>query len=161
MMNGCIMTNRRVGDAMVRWLWARSRRGVPALLVGMLAMGWPVHAWSATTQPAEREPAENASSERVDEQEMAELLEEPAARGRRGGQSESTYKQVGDPMYGGTLVFVHPRGAVTEQDGKLLFHPLGEPLNSGRELSAEEEPIVYHELLKLKEKARGISERPG
>jgi len=89
------------------------------------------------------------------------VLEEPVGRGRQGGPSESTYKQVGDTMYGGTLVFVHPRGAVTEREGKLLFHPLGEPLNSGKELSAKEEPIVYHELLKLKEKAKGISERPG
>jgi len=83
MMNGCIMTNRCMGDAMLRRLWARSWRMVPALLIGMLTMGWPIHARSATTQPAERDPEESVSSEeQVAEEEMAELLEQLEALDR-------------------------------------------------------------------------------
>jgi len=84
------------------------------------------------------------------------VLEDPGGRG-----GEDVYKYVGDAMYGGTLVFVHPRGAVTEKDGRWLFHPVGEPLDHGRVLNEQEDPIVYHELLKLRERAGGISKGPG
>jgi hypothetical protein len=86
------------------------------------------------------------------------VLEHPGPRGRG---REDVYKYVGDEMYGGVLVYVHPRGAVTQQDDGWLFHPLGEALNRGRELDGSEEPIVYHEILKLRDRTKGISEAPG
>jgi len=82
------------------------------------------------------------------------VLEKP---GRAG---EDEYKEVGDAMYGGVLVYVHPSGVVTERDGQWRFHMLGEPLQSYKPLSEKEQPLVYHELLKLREQATGISRGP-
>jgi hypothetical protein len=82
------------------------------------------------------------------------VLEKPG----RAGDDE--YKEVGDAMYGGVLVYVHPSGAVTEHEGQWRFHMLGEPLQNCKPLSEKEQPLVYHELLKLREQATGISRGP-
>ena len=66
--------------------------------------------------------------------------------------------EVGEPMFGGTLVFVDPRGAVTEgKDGTRRFHRIGEPLKQGQVLTEEQHPMVYHELMKLEQRSAGIS----
>ncbi|HSW44317.1 MAG TPA: hypothetical protein VLM89_01970 [Phycisphaerae bacterium] len=83
------------------------------------------------------------------------VLENPARRG------EDEYKEVGDAMYGGTLVYVHPSGAVTEMDGQLRFHAIGEALQSCKVLTEQDQPIVHHEVLKLREQATGISRGAG
>lgn len=69
--------------------------------------------------------------------------------------------EVGETMYGGTLVFVHPKGAVTERDGNLRFHPLGVALKEAQPLTESDQPEVFHEFKKLQARAAGISERPG
>lgn len=80
---------------------------------------------------------------------------------RRKPNAEDTYKEVGEEMYGGTLVFVHPQGAVTERDGQFRFHAIGEALQSFRPLTEEDQPVVFSELMKLMSEATGISRRPG
>jgi len=83
------------------------------------------------------------------------VLENPAQQG------QDEYKAVGDPMYNGTLVFVHTAGAVTaEKDGRLWFHPLGEPLQNCAPLAEQSQPVVYQEVMKLKlaRQETGISE---
>jgi len=81
------------------------------------------------------------------------VLEKP---GKQPGEDE--YKEVGDEMYGGTLIFVHPKGAVTEKDGERRFHAIGQELQDFVPLTEENEPAVYHELLKLESRAAGISQ---
>ena len=82
------------------------------------------------------------------------VLEDKARRG------EDEYKEIGDAMYGGTLIYIDPRGAVTERDGQWRFHEVGEPLQNGKPLTEQDQPLVYHELLKLEQRATGISARP-
>ncbi len=69
--------------------------------------------------------------------------------------------EVGDVLYGGTLVFVHPRGAVSEKRGTRRFHPVGETLKTGRVLTANDDPVIYDALMKLQARLAGISEQPG
>lgn len=64
--------------------------------------------------------------------------------------------EVGDTLYGGTLIFIHPIGAVSEKDGKRTFHPIGQPLNRGQALSETEHPAVFDALAKLEERLTGI-----
>ncbi len=83
------------------------------------------------------------------------VLENPAQPGL------DEYKAVGDAMYNGTLVYVNPDGAVTaEKDGRLWFHPLGEPLQNCAPLMEQSQPMVYQEVMKLKlaRQETGISE---
>lgn len=71
------------------------------------------------------------------------------------------YKEVGDEVYGGTLIYVHPLGAVTEKEGQRRFHTIGKPLKEAQPLTAQEQPMVYDELLKLEKRAEGIKDQPG
>ena len=74
------------------------------------------------------------------------VLEDPAKK----GQDEGTYVEVGEKLYKGTLVYMHPRGVVTQEDnGTRYFHKVDEIIKDGRRLTPEEEPEVYHELEKL------------
>jgi len=81
------------------------------------------------------------------------VLEKP---GKKGGDDE--YKEVGDTMFGGTLIYVHPKGAVTEKGGERRFHAIGQELQDFVPLTEENEPVIYHELLKLENRSTGISQ---
>jgi hypothetical protein len=78
----------------------------------------------------------------------------------RARNGEDEYKEVGDEMYAGTLIFVHPTGAVTEKDGQLRFHAIGDQLQNCKPLTENDQPVVYEELMKLEKQATGISARP-
>jgi len=69
--------------------------------------------------------------------------------------------EVGDKMFGGTLVLVHPKGAVTELNGALRFHHIGAQLQQFQPLTEQEQPEVYHEFKKLEARSAGISAGPG
>jgi len=70
--------------------------------------------------------------------------------------------EVGDEIFGGTLILVHSTGAVSERsDGSRRFHAVGEPLKQGQPLTEEEHPVVYHELAKLEQRAMSINKQPG
>lgn len=78
------------------------------------------------------------------------------------GQQEDKRVEIGDTVYGGTLIYIHPKGAVTEQkDGKWLFHPVSSPLKDNFELTADSQPEVYYKLTKLQEWLKGITIVPG
>jgi hypothetical protein len=68
---------------------------------------------------------------------------------------------VGESLYGGTLVYIHQKGAVSELNGALRFHALGEALQQAQPLTQEVQPEVFHEVKKLEAHAAGISQRPG
>jgi len=87
------------------------------------------------------------------------VLEKPGT-GKRPGEGEDEYKEVGDDMFGGTLIFVHPKGAVTEKVGVRRFHAIGQELRDFVPLTEENQPVIYHELLKLENRAAGISQGP-
>ena len=86
------------------------------------------------------------------------VLEKPS---KRPGEGEDEYKEVGDEMFGGTLIFIHPKGAVTEKDGVRRFHAIGQELGDFVPLTEENQPAVYHELLKLQNRTAGISQESG
>ena len=68
---------------------------------------------------------------------------------------------VGESFFGGTLVYVHPKGAVSELNGVLRFHAIGDPLQVAQPLTEEVQPEVFHEVRKLEAQAAGISQGPG
>jgi hypothetical protein len=76
--------------------------------------------------------------------------------------------EIGQPLFDGTLVFIHPRGAVSEKtvaggQPEWRFHPLGEAVRNMKMLNAQTDRDygdIRHEVLKLKEKLAGITERP-
>lgn len=71
--------------------------------------------------------------------------------------------ELGEPLFDGTLVFVHPRGAVSEKDGQWRIHPIGQQVQAGmKPLSKENYQFgdVYLELVKLYERFKGITQRP-
>ena len=107
--------------------------------------------------PVVVEPADSAMV-------LGRLLSSPrgqlAVLERPNKQGEDEYKEVGDEMYGGTLIYVHPTGAVTERDGQWRFHAIGDPLRSYKPLTEKDQPVVYNELMKLEQQAPGISARP-
>ncbi len=79
-----------------------------------------------------------------------------------GKGQEDKRVEIGDQMYGGTLIYIHPKGAVTEQkDGRWLFHPVSSPLKENFELTADSQPEVYHKLTKLQEYLKGITKAAG
>ncbi len=84
------------------------------------------------------------------------VLEDPR---QRGGVEE--HREIGEEMYGGMLIFVHPQGAVTEKDGERRFHPIGEPLQNCQPLTEREQPLVFNDLLKLESRMAGINRGPG
>jgi len=84
------------------------------------------------------------------------VLEDP-----RNKNIEDKRVEVGELLYGGTLIYVCPKGAVSDRDGQRRFHPLGIPLRDGRPLTMEEFPAVFDELSKLEKRSAGISKRPG
>ena len=72
--------------------------------------------------------------------------------------------EIGGPLYGGTLVYIEPRGAVSLKAGKFRFHPLGEQLESGvKSLDSVDNPYgdIYIQVKQLQEKATGITQAPG
>ena len=73
------------------------------------------------------------------------VLDNPANR------AEARRVEVGGELYGGTLVFVHPTGVVSEAEGQRRFHPLGQPLQSARPLTQAEQPEVFDLVTKLAE----------
>jgi hypothetical protein len=77
----------------------------------------------------------------------------PAAQDRR--------VEVGEQMFQGTLILVHPKGAVTDMSGARFFHPIGSPGSAKQPLTEKDQPEVYTDLMKLEERAKGISRAPG
>lgn len=71
--------------------------------------------------------------------------------------------EVGEPLFDGILVYVHPRGAVSEKDSQWRIHPMGQQVQAGmKPLSKENYQFgdVYIELVKLYERFKGITQRP-
>jgi hypothetical protein len=60
--------------------------------------------------------------------------------------------EVGSSLYEGTLIFVHPTGAVVEKDGERTFHVIGQPLRQGRVLDAAQQPEVSDALERLEKR---------
>ncbi|MCL2330846.1 MAG: hypothetical protein FWC56_06050, partial [Phycisphaerae bacterium] len=72
--------------------------------------------------------------------------------------------EVGEPFYEGTLVLVHPKGVVSQSErkanrGQYRFHPIAVPLKDGVPLTAETQPMLLDEILKLEARSSGISQR--
>ena len=84
------------------------------------------------------------------------VLEDP-----RNKMLPDTRVQVGEALYGGKLVYVHPDGAVSEKDEELRFHPIAAQLKMAQPLNETLQPEVYYEVMKLAEQARGISQAGG
>lgn len=72
-----------------------------------------------------------------------------------------TRVEVGEQMFGGTLIFIHPKGAVTESDGVRRFHPIGAALSANQPLSELDHPEVFQDMVKLEARLKGISQVPG
>lgn len=74
-----------------------------------------------------------------------------------------TRVEVGSPFFGGTLVFIHQKGAVSRKDDQLRFHAFDKKLSECVPLTEETQPEVLYELMKLQQRAEagGISQRPG
>jgi len=88
------------------------------------------------------------------------VLEDPDPRNKG---AEDKRVEVGDTLYDGILVFVHPKGAVSQKDDKLRYHPLTRPLRECEPLTIEAQPELFDAVmqLKLEERATGISRGPG
>jgi len=84
------------------------------------------------------------------------VLEDP-----RNKSADDQRKEVGEEVYGGTLVFVDLKGAVTEDEQGRWFHPKGEALQSRQPLMEMDQPEIFHAIRKLEERAVGISRGPG
>ncbi len=84
------------------------------------------------------------------------VLENPSNKG-----DEDKRVEVGETLYGGTLVFVHPKGAVSQKDDKLWYHPITKALRECVPLTEESQPELHYEVMKLEQRAAGISQRPG
>ncbi|MBI4581259.1 MAG: hypothetical protein HY718_16270 [Planctomycetes bacterium] len=84
------------------------------------------------------------------------VLEDPANKA-----AEDKRIEVGETFYGGTLILVHPKGAVSEKDNELRFHPLTRALRECVPLTEETQPELLNEVMKLERRAAGISQRPG
>lgn len=69
--------------------------------------------------------------------------------------------EIGETLHGGTLVFVHPKGAVSQKDDKLWYHPVTKALRECVPLTEEAQPELHYEVMKLEQRAAGISQRPG
>lgn len=83
--------------------------------------------------------------------------------------------ELGQTLYGGTLIYLDPRGAVSEiyletdgagsqKERAWRFHPLGKQLQEGAIPLQDRNNLygdVYDELLKLLEKSQGITQAPG
>lgn len=69
--------------------------------------------------------------------------------------------EVGEPLFDGTLIFVHPRGVVSELDGQWRFHALGEAVQALKPLDERQFGDVRAEVLKLQENLAGITGQPG
>ena len=87
------------------------------------------------------------------------VLQDPGAG--TNANAQDTRVEVGEKLYGGTLVFVHPRGVVSERDGALRFHPIGSALQANQPLTEKDQPDVYYELKKLQARSEGIRVSPG
>lgn len=89
------------------------------------------------------------------------VLENPRAQPNAPKVGEDQYKEVGEEVYGGTLVYVHPKGAVTENSqGQRRFHEIGKALKDCQDLTEDTQPLIYHEVMKLAEQASGIKPSP-
>lgn len=84
------------------------------------------------------------------------VLEDP-----RNKSDDDQRKEVGEEVYGGTLVFVDLKGAVTEDEQGRWFHPKGEALQSRQPLTEMDQPEIFHAIRKLEERSAGISRGPG
>lgn len=84
------------------------------------------------------------------------VLEDPVNK-----QAEDKRIEVGEDLYGGTLVFVHPKGAVSLKGEELRYHPITKALRECVPLSDETQPELNYEVMKLEQRAAGISQRPG
>ncbi len=78
------------------------------------------------------------------------VLQDPA-----NPQGEDKRVEVGEGFYGGTLVFVHQKGAVSERDGLRQFHVIGEPLRNAKPLTQVDHPQIWSEIAKLERLALG------
>jgi hypothetical protein len=76
--------------------------------------------------------------------------------------------EVGEPLFDGILVYLHPRGVVSEkvEEGKApewRFHPIGTQVQQGMTPQTEflnKYGDIYNELVKLRDKYTGITQRP-
>jgi hypothetical protein len=84
------------------------------------------------------------------------VLENPANKAE-----EDKRVEIGDTLHGGTLIFVHPKGAVSTKEEKLYYHPLTKALRECVPLTEDSQPELLYEYMKLEQHAAGISERPG
>jgi hypothetical protein len=78
------------------------------------------------------------------------VLENPA------NKAEDKRIEVGEAFYGGILVLVHPKGVVSEKNGQLMYHSFGQALKDCSPLSAENQPLLQEEVMKLEKRAAGI-----
>jgi hypothetical protein len=109
---------------------------------------------------------------------LASILSSPGGQyavleNRPGGQpapgAQAKKVELGGEFFGGTLVYLHPRGAVSEKKTgdtyEWRFHPLGEPLEAGVKplVSDYKSPYydVYLEVRQLRKKFEGITQAPG
>ncbi len=81
------------------------------------------------------------------------VLEDP-----RNKNAEDKRVEVGDTLYGGTLVLVSTKGAVSEKEGTLYFHELTKTLRECVPLTEETQPALLEEVMKLEHRAAGISQ---
>jgi hypothetical protein len=90
---------------------------------------------------------------------------------RRGNRPNPPEKKVelGEPLFDGKLVYLHPRGAVSVKgegkDREWRIHPMGEQVGPGMKILPDLATgnlygDVWQELTKLREKSNGITERP-
>jgi len=76
--------------------------------------------------------------------------------------------EVGQQLFDGILVYLHPRGVVSEKTEKdkpaeWRFHPIGTQVQPGMKNQAEFQNKygdIYNELVKLRDKYTGITQRP-
>lgn len=123
--------------------------------------------WTFTTTP-KVEPERVVHGDRM----VGRVLSWPGSQQvvleKAGSQSsdDDIRVEVGDEFFKGVLVLVHPEGAVSQQmmpDGRtrLYFHAIGAPVQQAQPLSPETHPRIYHEVEQLRQRAEGITQRPG
>lgn len=84
------------------------------------------------------------------------VLENPSNK-----QAEDKRVEVGESLHGGTLIFVHPKGAVSHKENQLWYHPITKALKECVILSDQTQPELLYEVMKLEQRAAGISQGPG
>lgn len=107
---------------------------------------------------AQRPEDENLVLSRIISSERGQqvVLENPSNK-----TVEDKRVEIGDTLWGGKLVFVHPKGAVSHKEDKLWYHPLTKALREAVPLTEQSQPELLYEVMKLEQQAAGISQKPG